>query len=384
MHKFRKLLSGFGALCISVVMTLTFPEFVSAEDYQYESLFLAESLNTVSSKINAFKSMILNSKPYYELDYDVFDYCRIKNEVIKNSDVSETLISEETVNSDNVSITSETDDVSENISVSEQVTTVAEDVSVSGQVTTVPANTSVSSSETTEAVTEPPRQPKPDVSYTHFGIDVSVHQGTIDWEAVKNDGVEYAILRAGYGSLTSQIDKNFETNYLKCKSLGIPVGAYWYSYAKTTSEAEKEAETFIYALKGKKFEYPVYFDIEDSSQAGLNRQLLTDIVDTFCARMESAGYYAGIYTNVNWIDNILYKSQLTQYDKWLAHWSSSPKYGSSFGGMWQFGSYGTYAQVESGQATMYGQINGISAACDVNVCYIDYPDIIKSKRFNGY
>ena len=88
------------------------------------------------------------------------------------------------------------------------------------------------------------------------GIDVSVHNGNIDWNRVKNDGIGFAILRAGYGKQVSQKDKKFEENYNGAKAAGIPVGAYWYSYARNVDEARQEAEACITILRGKKFEYP--------------------------------------------------------------------------------------------------------------------------------
>ena len=99
------------------------------------------------------------------------------------------------------------------------------------------------------------------------GIDVSKHQGVINWEKVKASGqVDFAILRAGFGKESSQIDVQFERNYSECKRLGIPVGAYWYSYAKTTTEAEQEAAVCLSALAGKQFEYPIAFDIEEQAK----------------------------------------------------------------------------------------------------------------------
>ena len=344
MYRFRKIFRFIAAFACCAVFSSS--AVLSAEEfYDIPQIQLLASESTDDAgKINALKSLILNSKPYYELDYDVFEYCKLKNQVIQGTPaVTETTVTTEP-----------------------------------------PAETTIDETTEPPADTLPVRQPKPDVNYNTFGIDVSVHQGNIDWSAVKDDGVDFAVLRAGYGNLKSQIDKSFETNYAACKKYGIPVGAYWYSYAKTVADAEREAEVFLYALKGKTFEYPVYFDIEDRSQQNLNRQLVTDMTEAFCARLESAGYYIGIYTNVYWTENILYQSQLTNYDKWLAHWVSYPRYGNSFGGMWQFGSYGNKTQVENGQATMYGEINGISAACDVNVCYRNYPNIIKSNNLNGY
>ncbi len=337
------------ALCMTGICSSCFVLFPYADELKTATL----------SEIKALKTMVLEAKTYYNVDYNVLEGCRLKNSFINN----------------NISETTTTTAITTEISTAE---TTAPETSTEAVVTTVPEET------TTEETTTTVRQPKPDIEYLTFGIDVSVHQGAINWEQVKNDGVDYAILRAGYGKYISQIDTKFETNYARCKSLGIPVGAYWYSYATTPEQAEIEVDAFLYAMKGKQFEYPVYLDLEDSTQMKLDRQTLTDIAIAFCSKLEEAGYYTGIYTNVYWTENLLYQSQLVDYDKWLAHWTSYPKYNSSFGGMWQYGAYGSVEQVELGHATMYGEINGISAACDVNVCYRDYPTIIKSKHFNGY
>lgn len=98
------------------------------------------------------------------------------------------------------------------------------------------------------------------------GIDVSVWQGDIDFAKVKANGIDFVIIRAGYGKLTSQKDKYFEQNYSRAKAAGLHVGAYWYSYAQSADDAKKEAQTCISVLKGKQFDYPVYFDIEEKSQ----------------------------------------------------------------------------------------------------------------------
>ena len=98
------------------------------------------------------------------------------------------------------------------------------------------------------------------------GIDVSKWQGRIDWQRVKNAGVKFALLRAGYGdtlSYPSQLDETFEYNYSECKRVGLPVGAYWYSYATTPEMALREAKSCIAALRGKQYEYPIYFDVEE-------------------------------------------------------------------------------------------------------------------------
>lgn len=202
------------------------------------------------------------------------------------------------------------------------------------------------------------------------GIDVSKHQHKIDWLKVKESGIKFAILRAGYGKSAKQIDKYFETNYTQAKAVNMPVGAYWYSYAKTVDEAKLEAAACLEVIKGKKFEYPIYFDIEDKSQKKLSKAVKTNICITFCEALEKAGYYTGIYCNPDWITNHLDASRLTAYDKWLAHWVSVPKWGAEFGGLWQY--------------TGSGRVNGIKGDVDRDISYRDYPAIIKGAGLNGF
>lgn len=212
---------------------------------------------------------------------------------------------------------------------------------------------------------------KPD-GVLYKGIDVSSYQKDIDWNLVKEQGVEFVILRAGYVSYADEqchVDKYFEQNYQKCKELGIPVGCYWFTRARNTTQAENEADFFLNLIKGKQFEYPVCFDIESESLTNLSSSTLTNITIAFCEKLENNGYYVSLYCNPNWIDYILIKDRLTEYDKWLAHWTSTPKYDNNFGGLWQYG---------------LGTCLGIEGDCDVNYSYRDYPKIIKKAGLNGF
>lgn len=200
-------------------------------------------------------------------------------------------------------------------------------------------------------------------------IDVSRHNGIINWEKVKADGVEGVIIRAGYGRLSSQKDSMFDINYNGAKAAGLYVGTYFYTYAKSDDEAETEAEVFLEWINGKKFELPVYFDIEDESISHLNKDALTDICIKWCGAVEKAGYYTGIYANVHWFRNKLDLNRLAQFDKWLAHWTSKPAYDESFGGMWQYSST--------------GRVNGINGNVDMNKAYRNYPRIIRNAGLNG-
>lgn len=199
-------------------------------------------------------------------------------------------------------------------------------------------------------------------------IDVSTWQGNIDWSKVKADGVQGAIIRAGFGKVASQKDNKFERNYTNAKAVGMPIGAYWYSYATSVADAKKEAEVCLSILKGKQFEYPIYYDLEDPSMTGCGKSVLTQIATTFCETLENAGYYVGIYSNPNWLNNYLNYNTVKKYTLWLAHWGvSEPSYEC---GLWQYSSSGS--------------VSGISGRVDMNWGYQDFPTEIKNGKFNGF
>lgn len=201
-----------------------------------------------------------------------------------------------------------------------------------------------------------------------FGIDISKHQGDINLSALK-DKIEFVIIRAGY---SNSIDPKFERNYNLCKELGIPVGAYWYSYALSTESAKKEAQAFLNALKGKQFEYPVYLDMEDADgwkkKHGYNFNNSKVISDTFCSIVEGAGYYTGIYASKSWFDT--YLKGLDRYTKWIAHWSNVSYEGKNGVGMHQY--------------TSKLKLNGYSGNLDGDYAHSDFPTIIKNSGLNGF
>jgi lysozyme len=204
---------------------------------------------------------------------------------------------------------------------------------------------------------------------TKQGVDVSKWQGTIDWIKAKESGVEFAILRSGYGKENpNQKDKTFETNYAGCKSAGIPVGTYHYSYSDSISDAKLEAQFCLKNIEGKQFEYPIIFDIEDKEMLKLSMQARTDICTAFCETIENAGYYAMIYCSKDWFLNKLKGEELAKrFDFWIAQWGSQLPFREC--GIWQ--------------KSDSGSINGISGNVDLNISYNDYPTIIKNKGLNG-
>ncbi len=201
------------------------------------------------------------------------------------------------------------------------------------------------------------------------GIDVSKYQGNIDWEKVKNAGIEFAIIRAGYGKFDFQKDEKFEQNYSGAKNAGIPVGAYHYSYAKTVEDARLEAEVFLNWIRGKQFEYPVALDIEEKAQSDKGRQFVSDVIRAFCETVENAGYYVCVYSNKYWYDNFIDDDCKKKYDAWVAQWADSNTYAGNYG-MWQYSSQGS--------------VDGISGRTDLDEAYKDYPEIMRSKGLNGF
>lgn len=201
------------------------------------------------------------------------------------------------------------------------------------------------------------------------GIDVSKWQGRINWNLVKADGVQFAMLRATYGWDKDNVDVLFKTNYENAKKLGIAVGAYHYSYARTPEEAVKEAEHCHSVLKGKALEYPVAYDMEESGIAALGKEKISRIAKAFCKKMEGYGYYVCIYANKHWLDNYFDDEIFEGYDIWLAQWTNKPTFDKPYG-MWQ--------------KSAKGNVDGINGYVDLDEAYKHYPSIMKINGLNGY
>ena len=202
------------------------------------------------------------------------------------------------------------------------------------------------------------------------GIDVSKHQGNVNWSHVKADGVQFAIIRAGYGKQASQKDTQFENNYAGCKSNGVPVGAYWYSYAATPAEAKQEAAVCLSVIKGKTFEYPVYFDIEEPSVLAKGKAACTAIAKAFLETVEKAGYFVGIYSSKAHLENCITEELRARYAVWVAHYGVDKTTYHGQYGIWQKSST--------------GKVSGIRGNVDMNECCTDYPAAIRKKGLNGF
>ena len=204
--------------------------------------------------------------------------------------------------------------------------------------------------------------PRKDKNMELKGIDVSSWQGKPDWPKVSNSGVKFAILRIHQKSGT---DASFEHNYKGCKSNGILIGGYKYSYALTPAQAIDEAENLISVLGGRGLDFPVFYDLEWSQQRSLGKQAIENIAVAFLTRIKKAGYKVGIYCNLDWYNNVL-TDALKQYDCWIARYPASDN-----------GSVQERLRPNAGVGWQYsskGKVPGISGNVDMDVFYKDYRD----------
>ena len=184
---------------------------------------------------------------------------------------------------------------------------------------------------------------------TRIGIDVSSHQGEIDWEAVSSAGIDFVMIRCGYGmDQTDQDDPYFEYNASECERLGIPYGVYIYSYATTEERASSEADHVLRLVDGHTLTYPIYFDLEDESAVGSD---FAAIAQTFCEKVSAAGYPVGIYANLYWWNNYLTDPCFDSWYRWVAQFNTSCAYTGEYA-IWQYSNSGS--------------VSGISGNVDMN------------------
>ena len=236
------------------------------------------------------------------------------------------------------------------------------------------------------------------------GIDVSKWNHTytmngeekvwksLDWEALKAAGVDFVILKAGS---TTGIDPVFEMNYAAAKAAGLEVGAYFYTYAITEEEALQDAETLIGWLDGKQFELPIYFDLEDPTQIDLGEEILMAMCKTFIERLQREGYYAALYTNKNWLYNLLDTEWIkANLDVWYARPVADKTDGSSSFTLadsdfaWDDGTASNPGETDKRyglwQYTSYGQIEGFTGPFDFNYAFKNYRPIMEKWGLNGF
>ena len=205
----------------------------------------------------------------------------------------------------------------------------------------------------------------------HKIIDVSKWQGEIDWARVRASGIDGAMLRAGYGA--GNIDAQFARNARACNELGIPIGAYWFSYAWTPEMARREAEHCLAAVRPYTLDLPVAFDWEYDSmeRAKANgvtptKALISDMAEAFLSGIEAAGYYAINYTNLDYLTRCFDADKLGRYDVWLAAWRDTRP--AARHNLWQY--------------TSKGRVDGIRGNVDISRAYVDYPAVIAAAGLN--
>lgn len=212
------------------------------------------------------------------------------------------------------------------------------------------------------------------------GIDVSFWQEEIDFEKVKDSGIDFVIIRAGgatdnpaenhYGidSRRQGVDARFEENYAKAKAAGLNVGVYWYSFAENVEQAKKEAESCLRAIKGKQLEYPIFYDLENMYQFNKGVDFCSSLMEAFCGTIRDNGYYSAFYMSTYFATNYLDDYIKSTYDCWLAQWSGEVNYVGKYV-MWQYST---------------GKVNGINGDVDVDISYVNYPMYIKFLGLNGW
>lgn len=191
------------------------------------------------------------------------------------------------------------------------------------------------------------------------GIDVSnAGQGKIaDWSKAAKQ-IDFAIIKCGFGGdYVSQDDVQFKTNVAACQKYGIPFGVYLYSYADTVAKAKSEAAHALRLIKGLKFDYPVFLDLEEAKISALGKAKILEVAKTFCYEIEKAGYTYGTYANKNWFENYLTDKWYDSKVKWLAQYNSTVTYKGSYD-IWQYSSS--------------GKIDGINGKVDMNFCYLSF------------
>ncbi len=195
----------------------------------------------------------------------------------------------------------------------------------------------------------------------YWGIDVSHHQGTIDWNAVKAAGVDFAIIRCGYGmDLTEQDDKQWSRNVSECERLGIPYGVYFYSYAVTADMAVEEGAHAVRLLEGCDPDLPIFYDMEENRQLVVGNSGLAEIARIFCDIVSSKGYEVGVYASLNWWQYYLTDAVFENWYRWVAEWHSSCSYNGRYE-VWQY--------------TSKGSVSGINGNVDLNYWYGELPGL---------
>ena len=213
------------------------------------------------------------------------------------------------------------------------------------------------------------------------GVDIGDHNGDVSFAALKKAGMAFVMLKCGIGSdYTSQDDSQFEANVRKAEAAGLPWGAWLYSYALNAEQARSELAHILRLLKGKKPTMPIALDVEDSdnyrkNHGGWNFSNVNSCTKIVLEGLAEAGYYPMLYTGFEEIENYISPAVYEKYDMWFAHWASKCGYKGRNLGIWQYGGETNVLENNS--------IPGVGVV-DKDICYKDYPTIIKNGGYNGW
>ena len=195
------------------------------------------------------------------------------------------------------------------------------------------------------------------------GIDVSKWNGTIDWKKVKADGIDYVIIRGGFGNAT--VDPQFESYIQGASDAGLKIGVYWFSYATSVTKAKEEAAKCLETIAPyrDKITYPVFYDFEYDSvdyakKLGITitKDLSSKMADEFLTAIKNAGYITGIYTNKDFGDKYFYEDMLFANNLWIAQYSSACTYNRPYM-MWQYTDKGTINGIGTSSEPAYFDMN---------------------------
>lgn len=191
------------------------------------------------------------------------------------------------------------------------------------------------------------------------GIDISQHNGNIDFQKVKNDGIDFVIIRVGWigNKQNHTLDTKFEEYYNQARQVGLKIGFYVYSYCKSVETIRQGIDWLLGKIENKKVDIGVFLDLEDNTIQEIGRETLTAQAKQFCEILEQLNYRAGIYANKYWFNNFLNIGELEKYLIWLAEWNGKENYTASF-------------KVDIWQYTDKGQVSGIVGDVDMNKIFI--------------
>jgi len=197
------------------------------------------------------------------------------------------------------------------------------------------------------------------------GIDVSSCQGRIDWGRVKNAGIGFVMARASHGQTGR--DSAFAANVAGAQARGLAVGAYHFSCAENTAQAKAEARNFLAAVQGCKLDYPLVYDLENNTNTKKAAAGWSDLAVAFLGALESAGYFAMLYSDKPSLETRFDAARIAPYAVWAADWAPKCTYKGPYG-IWQ----------TSGS----GKVPGVTGAVNTDIGYVDYAAIIRHAGLN--